>query len=79
MEQLLPTVVEGGREEGGGVGRRGDMEGQRERGSLESVVSSCDQPSGRGTGEDCVCVCVCVCFRVLLVYVVICVCVYCCI
>ena len=51
------------------------MEGQRERGNLESVVSSCDQPSG--TGEDCVCVCVC--FRVLLVYVVIRVCVYCCI
>ena len=49
------------------------MEGQRERGNLESVVSSCDQPSG--TGEDCVCVC----FRVLLVYVVIHVCVYCCI
>ena len=37
MEQLVPTVVEGGK--GGGVGRRGDMEGQRERGNLESVVS----------------------------------------
>ena len=46
------------------------MEGQRERGNLESVVSSPTQWDWRG---------LCVCFRVLLVYVVIRVCVYCCI